>query len=73
MLGKEESGEVSVKYFRRDCNMSGGEFCYFKEPQNDDTFPTEVTAIVKCLPNPSFIKNTLYFKASEMTGMKMRW
>lgn len=71
VLGKEKSGKVPVKYFRRDY-VSGGEFYYFKEPQNEDIFPTEVTAIVQCLSNPSFIKNKIYFKASEMTGMVMR-
>ena len=71
VLGKEGS-DVSVKYFRRDCNISGGEYMYFKEPRNEDIFPTEITTIVKCLPIPTFIKDKICFKASEMSNLIIR-
>ncbi len=72
VLGKEGRGEVLVKYFRRDYNVSGGAFSYFKEPPNQDICPTEINAIVKCLPKPTIIKDKICFNASEMTDMVMR-
>ena len=71
VLGKEGS-DVSVKYFRRDCNISGGEYMYFKEPRNEDICPTEITTIVKCLHIPTFIKDKICFKASEMSNLIIR-
>ena len=35
VLGNEKNGQALVKYFRRVFNLSGGEFSYFKEPQNE--------------------------------------
>ena len=34
VIGKQESGEVPVKWYGRDCSVAGGSQYPFKEPQN---------------------------------------
>ena len=66
------NGEVSIKYFRRDYNVTVGRYSYFKEPREEDIYHTNVSDIVKSLPKPLIIKQRLCFDASEMSGLVVR-
>lgn len=71
MLDKGKS-DVTVKYFRRDWNSSGGEYMCFKEPKNEDIYATEITDIVKILHNPTFMNHKIIVEASEMSNLLVR-
>ena len=52
--------------------MTGSKHAYFKEPRQEDIYPTDASSIVKHLPTPLIIKMRLCFDASEFSGLLVR-